>query len=351
MLTYWLMYFIPASMALFTSGHFRKTNIIPWYLVGFLFILIIGPRLVGGDLSNYMRHFNDTRGLPFTQAMMVFSRGDPGYQFLNWLFNDFVWGFYTVNTIFAAIFTFGLIKLSRDQINPWIAFSVAVPYMVIVVAMGYTRQSVSIGLFMLAITYLREGKLKTYVAWVFIAALFHKTAILMMPLGFFLYGKGWTLRILMLLPLMYGGWSLFIEEQQDKLWQNYVEAEMESQGAMIRVFMNFIPSFLLMMYRKEWKRSFNDYTFWFWIALGSIIALGLVNLASTAVDRIALYFIPIQLVVFARLPYLARKQIPPKFTKILIVLGYIAVLFVWLNFAHHSKMWLPYQNILFEGII
>ncbi len=348
MLTYWLMYLIPAGMALFTSGHFRKTNIIPWYLVGFLFIFIIGLRDCGGDLGNYIRHFTDTKGLTFLEAI---SHGDPGHQFLNWLFNDIDFGFYMVDTTYAAIFTFGLIKFSRDQINPWIAFSVAVPYMVIVVAMGYTRQSVAIGLFMLAITYLREGKLKTYVAFILLAATIHKTAILMLPLGFFIYGKSWTLRILMLIPIMYGGWDLFIEEQQENLWRNYVEAEMQSEGAKIRVLMNFVPALLLFLYKKEWKRSFDDYAFWFWIALGSIVAAGLVSLAPTAVDRISLYFIPIQLVVFARLPYLARKQISSPATKVLIVLGYLAVLFVWLNFASHAYMWLPYTNILFEGIV
>lgn len=351
MLIYWLMYFIPASIALFGSGNFRKTNIILWYFIGILFILIIGPRLVGGDLVNYMSHFTDTKGLSLSQAMQVFSHGDPAYKFFNWLLNDFDWGFYAANTIYGAIFTFGLIKLSRDEINPWIAFSVAVPYLIIVVAMGYTRQSVAIGIFMLAITYLRQEKLKAYVVLILLAAMFHKTAILMLPLGFFLYGKGLILRILMLIPIMYGGWDLLLANQQEHLWHNYVEREMESQGAMIRVLMNFIPAVLLFVYRKEWKNSFNDYTFWLWIAIGSLLAVGLVSLASTAVDRISLYFIPIQLVVFSRLPYLARKQLSPKFTKMLIVFGYMAVLFVWLNFAHHSAMWLPYRNFLFEGII
>jgi len=114
--------------------------------------------------------------------------------------------------------------------------------------------------------------------------------------------------------------------------------------------MNFFPSILLLVYRKEWKKAYDDYQFWFWIALASIISLFLVSAASTAVDRIALYFIPIQLVVSARLPYLARKQIKPSVTKVLIVIGYAAVLFVWLNFAVHAHGWLPYQNILFDGL-
>lgn len=349
MLVYWLMYLVPASMALFTSGNFRKTNSISWYLVGLLFILIIGPRLVGGDLGNYMGHFTDTKGLPLAQAMRIFSRGDPGYQFINWLMNDIDVGFYAANSIFGAIFIFGLIRFCRDQINPWIAFSVAVPYLVIVVAMGYIRQSVAIGLFMVAITYLRQGKLKNYVVWIFLAATIHKTSILMLPVGFFIYGQGQgiVVRILMLIPLVYGGWDLLVADQQEHLWHNYVEKDMQSQGAKIRVFMNLIPSILLLIYRKEWKRSFNDFQFWFWIALGSFAAMGLVGLASTAVDRISLYFIPIQLVVFARLPYLARRDLSQQSTKLIIILGYTAVLFVWLNYSFHAHMWLPYQNFLF----
>ena len=31
-----------------------------------------------------------------------------------------------------------------------------------------------------------------------------------------------------------------------------------------------------------------------------------------------------------------------------IVLGYAAVLFVWLNYAVHAKYWVPYQNTLFQ---
>ncbi|OYY26997.1 MAG: hypothetical protein B7Y63_08825 [Sulfurovum sp. 35-42-20] len=98
-------------------------------------------------------------------------------------------------------------------------------------------------------------------------------------------------------------------------------------------------------------RSFDDYTFWSWIALGSVVFVFLVGAASTAVDRVALYFIPIQLVVFARLPYLARKQIAPSVTKVIIVLMYALVLFVWLGYATHAQYWLPYQNLLLEGLM
>ncbi|WP_309498691.1 EpsG family protein [Sulfurovum sp.] len=344
MFTFWLMYFIPASMALFGS---RKgaLNFLPWMLIGVVFTLLIGFRYeVGGDWFNYIRHYENVRGLSLTQAL---AHGDPGHSFLNWLSYRWDLGVYGTNVVYGAIFMIGLVKFSRLQTYPWISLAVAVPYLITVVAMGYSRQGVAIGLFMLAVTYLQKGSFKTYVVLIITAALFHKTALLLLPLGVFLYGQsGMTLRILMIVPVAYGAWDMLLAEQQERLWTNYVEANMQSDGAKIRVMMNLLPSLLLLIYRKEWKRHYDDYAFWFWIAIGSIISMALVGVASTAVDRVALYFIPIQLVVFARLPYLMRNKLSPGVTKVLIVSGYAMVLFVWLTFATHSQYWLPYQNVL-----
>lgn len=348
MLTYWLIYFIPASMTLLL-GRSRQSSLIPWVIIGFLFMFIIGFRYeVGGDWFNYVGHYDYMLGMTLSDAL---NEGDPAHQLLNWLMYRWDLGVYGTNVIYGTIFIIGLVIFSRTQTYPWLSMLVAVPYLIIVVAMGYSRQGVAIGLFLLAITYLQKGKFKTYIVLIVLAALFHKTAIILLPLGIFLYGKGKILRILMLLPIAYGAWDLLLAEQQEHLWNVYVEDQMQSDGAKIRVVMNLIPSLLLFKYRKEWKKSYDDYPFWFWIALGSIISVGLVSFASTAVDRMALYFIPIQLVVFARLPYLARKLMSPLITKILVVLGYTLVLFVWLNFATHSQYWVPYQNIIFENVL
>jgi hypothetical protein len=67
---------------------------------------------------------------------------------------------------------------------------------------------------------------------------------------------------------------------------------------------------------------------------------------STAVDRIALYVIPLQLVVGAHLPGARLFGLTPK-QMMLAALGFcVAVEFVWLNFAVHASYWLPYANVL-----
>ncbi len=348
MLTYWLMFLIPVSMALFT-GQSRRASPMLFLFIGFFFAFLIGFRFeVGGDWATYLLHFNQTIGMPFSE---VLNGKDPGHQVLNWLMARWDMGVYGVNMVYSTIFMIGLVKFSRDQTYPWIAMSAAVPYMIIVVAMGYSRQGMALGIFMWAITYLRKGNLKTYVVMILIAALFHKTAIILLPLGMFLYGKGMILRILMLVPIVFGAWDLLVADAAGNLIHQYIDKDMQSAGAKIRVAMNLFPSLLLFMYRKEWKKSFEDYTFWLWIAIGSIVAMALVGVASTAVDRISLYFIPVQLAVYGRLPYLARNQISPSMTKVLIILMYTLVLFIWLNYATHSRYWLPYQNIFIMDLM
>ena len=66
--------------------------------------------------------------------------------------------------------------------------------------------------------------------------------------------------------------------------------------------------------------------------------------ASTALDRVALYFIPLQLVAFAYLPDAIGWPGERNQNSVAgILLYYAAVMFVWLNFATHSYFWIPYK--------
>lgn len=348
MFVYFMMYFFAAVAAMGHVGKRAKSGAAGWMLVGIGLVIIIGLRHhVGGDWNNYVTHFNELRWLSFDKAM---SMSDPGYQLLSYWMNDWGWGIYMVNFISAILFVSGLIALLRRQINPWLGLVVAIPYLVIVVSMGYTRQGVAIGLVMWGIAALDRGKFFRFVFFVLLAVTFHKSAILMMAFGIFQQGRGKIIKLLAIVFVGMGVWSSLVEESSVHLWKNYVEEQMQSQGAMIRVMLNLLPSVLLLLFRKEWKKHFEDYTFWLMIALASIASVGLVSFASTAVDRMALYFIPIQMVVFARLPFLVRHRVSQKTTTFLVLLLYFMVLVVWLFFAANVRYWVPYHNILFWSL-
>ena len=82
-------------------------------------------------------------------------------------------------------------------------------------------------------------------------------------------------------------------------------------------------------------------------ALISLALFGvfLVSTASTAIDRIALYMLPLQLVIFAHLPDVLSEETETDVSPMVLgVLGFYGLVqFVWLNFADHAYTWLPYR--------
>ncbi|OOY98796.1 hypothetical protein BOW22_07130 [Solemya velum gill symbiont] len=156
MLAYWFMYLLPGFMAIALSHRHRIQSFrsMGWFWL--IFVLFIGLRFeVGGDWGNYLRYYEMAYGEPL--ASLLSGRGDPGYVFLNWIAANNDWGMGFVNLVCAVIFMTGLISFSSKQPAPWLALTVAVPYLVIVVSMGYTRQGVALGLIFLALTGLRNA--------------------------------------------------------------------------------------------------------------------------------------------------------------------------------------------------
>jgi len=347
MFVFYMLFVLPSSIAILTPSYttaIEKGGYFKWIILALFFTFFIGYRLeVGGDWFTYLTHFEH---MYYLNVSEIFQRSDPGYYLINWFMAD--WGFqiYSVNLICGAIFMAGLIIFARRQPNPWLAIAVAVPYLIVVVVMGYTRQAVALGLVFWALAALDNKKFAHFIFLIALATTFHKSAVLMIGLGTFLQGNGKALRLIAVIAVGIGVWSAFLADYQDNLWKNYVEVQMQSQGALIRVVMNLLPSLVFLLYRNSWKKEFDDYKFWRIIALGSIASLFLVSFASTAVDRVALYFTPIQVVVFARLPFLLRHNLNPRFVSTGIILYYLSVLYVWLNYATHAQYWLPYQNEL-----
>lgn len=345
MITYFLMFLIPAFMAI--NNKASKSNI-SWLFLGTFFSILIGLRFeVGGDWISYLNHFSVIKYHTYEKILLD---QDPGYFLINRLMYDFDLGIGGVNFICAAIFMYGLIKFAKQEANPWMVITVAVPYAITVVAMGYTRQAVALGFILWAFVYLRQNKMLAFFILIVLATTFHKSAVLIIGLGIFANGGGKFLKIIAIGFVGFGAWSAFLSQYQDSLITNYVDAQMESSGAFIRTFMNLVPATLLIAYRKRWKELYDDYTFWLIIALLSIFTFAIVGFASTAFDRIALYFIPIQLALFSRLAILASHQFSITMVNLGIVVYYSLVLFVWLNFAKTAFAWLPYQNLIFQDL-
>ena len=344
---FWAMFLIAAWGVLVPRRLPVAQATVVWWLVGLLFALMIGLRHeVGGDWFNYLPHFVRASQMSFAEAMAM---GDPGHYLLNRWVAGMGGSIYTVNLIYAAVLMWGTVVFCRRQPNPWLALLAAVPYMLIVVGMGYTRQSVALGLALLGLVALGEHRIRTFVICIAVGALFHKSAVLLLPIAMLAASRNRVLTGGMVVVCMGLLYYLLLMDSADDMWTNYVKADMQSSGGPIRVLMNAVPAVLLLLYRKRLVPDPQQRKLWLWISVFALLCLPLVLVSSTAVDRVALYLIPLQLFVFARLPRLA--QTPRVRTPLVLgVVGYYAsVQFVWLNFATHAQYWVPYQFMPLGG--
>jgi hypothetical protein len=275
----------------------------------------------------------------------MLSGGDPAYGLLTWISANVGGGIYLVNLVCAFVFVAGLLDFVRNSPQPWLTMCVAVPYLVIVVAMGYTRQGVAIGLAMVGLVALNKGQIYIFASWLILAALFHKSALIMLPVAVFSGRKNWValLGVLLVGVMMF---MLLLAEHVDNLVSGYITDEYASSGAGIRVAMNAVPAALFLIFRDRFNLTKSQKSFWIWMSIGALIFILLlvVSPSSTAVDRVALYWIPLQLFVFSRLPQamgkIARTQ---RQWVVAVVLYAFTVQFVWLFYADHSYAWIPYQ--------
>lgn len=140
-------------------------------------------------------------------------------------------------------------------------------------------------------------------AWVAVAALFHKTTLILTPMAIFAGRK------------------------------NLVALA----GVLVTV---------ELMFRNRIDLTESQITFWSWMSLGGLAFIGLlaVSPSSTAVDRVALNWIPLQLNVWSRWPAAMARNHNAQLPWVVGVLLYsLAVQFVWLFYADHSYLWVQYK--------
>ena len=177
MLPYLISWGLFATAGLIGARRIAGSSLV---LLGLFLTLLIGLRVqVGGDWWNYFPYLERSVGLSFFE---VFLESEPGYGLLNWFGANWGGSVFLVNTLCGLIFAIGLLAFCRVQPRPWLTLTLAFPYLITVVAMGYSRQGVAIGLEMLALLALQRDRLLPFLGWIALASSFHRPVLVLMVL-------------------------------------------------------------------------------------------------------------------------------------------------------------------------
>ena len=365
MIAYWVLFLVFAAGALWFSlnpgrqpapaGNPPSANQLSLSLLRrrdrFLFgaaafgVFLIGLRFeVGTDWNTYIIIFERMARSGLLESL---SSADPAYGLLNWAVGRAGADIWAVNLVCGALFMFGLTRFARLQPNPWLAVLVAVPYLIIVVGMGYTRQAVAIALSMAGFAAIAQGSFVRFVFWVLAATMFHRTAVVLIPIAAIAFAPNRFLATLIgLFGCLVGYYVLTRGDSIEHFQRLYVSREYISKGAGIRLAMNLVPALVYLAQTRRFTANEAERGTWRNLALIAVLsAVAWLYVGSaTWLDRMALYIIPLQVFVLSRVPAAFARG---NRRSVLLVGGVIlysaAILFVWLNYATHARDWVPYQ--------
>ena len=350
MLPYWLLFAVFAVGALIAQPDLRRNRPLGAMAVGaLLLIVMIGLRdNVGVDWVNYLRAWDAAPSMSLG-AFLDFRSGDPLFYSLMWGLRNADWPYWTLNLLCAIIFSVGLVRFARQQPNPWLAVAVAVPYLVIVIAMSTTRQATAIGFVFLALVSFKRGNDMGFLLWTLAGAAFHSSAIVVLPFAGLSLARNrfqsfGLLAITAILGFFAFG-STFGEYSRDYLNRYTIT----SSGTVYRILMNVVPAVFYLALSKRLPFAERERTLWRNFSLLAVASVPLLFIiqSTTALDRLLLYAFPLQIMMLAWLPYLFRGRVQ-QMGVILTILLYLALQqYVFFNYALNAFAYIPYRSVLF----
>lgn len=255
-----------------------------------------------------------------------------------------------INVVSSAVFFMGVHILARRQPEPLGFLVLLFPILIINMPMSGIRQGAAIGMMCIAFAAFIDRRPFWFAIWTILAAGFHVSALLFL-LGVPLAAGKYSIKRLMLGVVLAAPGVVFvaISAGAERAISTYVDSDMHSSGAIFRVGLLILTAlFFFISLRQKWKRSFpEDYNF---AMLGVIVMMMtgfLLLLSSVIADRYAYYIIPIQTMIFARLPYLPRRTnriLHTAFPYLLL----LAVFLVWTQTSiFFQRCYLPYKTWIF----
>ncbi len=358
-LIYWLP-FVALAILSFAKPTAQRPLLIA---AAIALIVFVGLRhQVGTDWGTYATWVEEAgqRGL-----LTALAKTDWGYAFLNWLGANGLGGIYFVNAVCAVLAIVPLVWFCATRKNPALALLVAVPYLITVVSMNYTRQSVAIGFAMLAILAVERRRIGPFLAAITIAALFHKSAVCLFILAPALFAGNWNrasfLRLGYIALYAFALTLVMLSREAHSLYREYIlyagdaeivagvgpsaRARVQSAGAGFRLAQLVVAAAAFAIIARLSRLSSSE--FWLWTIMSTcvLVLFPMSFFRSTLADRIGLFFIPLQIHAFSTLPDLLKGT--ARFALIGMIITCLAAIFlIWLTFSSYSAHWLPYRSVI-----
>ncbi|HGH3666339.1 TPA: EpsG family protein, partial [Acinetobacter baumannii] len=305
---------------------------------------------IGVDWNTYLMFYDTLKWYSLKDSVLF---TDPMFGALNYWGNQL--GFKDtlfVNSVCAFILFYFFYFFSKKFKFKYVPLLVGYTYFIVVVSMNYVRQSVAVSISLLAMYYALTEKKYSFLLLIFLATLFHKSAIILLvffPLCFF--SKIDLNKILnffyIIFSLFFITFILYFSGSQGGNIYTDSDSEISSSGTLFRLFSHLVPMILYIRNRNEFKHNLKgnivmlDYMF-----ILILYCFLLSFFYSTLADRFNLYLFFFDVYVYSfvcdRIDLRSRILL-----LVFIFIFYTSNFFVWFNFGTYAlKGWIPYQNYI-----
>ena len=326
-------------------------------LIFFYLIIYIGLRdNVGGDWGNYFQNYflyKLNANLNFIEYLKHYVlTKDPLFHFINYIVVKIFPSYHLVNLICAFIFVYCLTYFCFELKNPFLVLLISSPYLITVVAMGYHRQALALAFFMAGVIQLEKNNFNKYYFFIFIAFCFHYTSLFLIVFGLLANPK-FNLKHFFFAILFVG--IAFIAADPvllNKIIEVYIlNPVLISKGAFMRILLCLITAIIFFRFNSHPNFEIKNKKLFYlqsYLVLAFIVSLIFFPNLSTLIDRLAIYFIPFQLIIISNfLNIFSQKDYSRFLVFLFISLAYLSILLVWVYLGEYSHWWYPYSNLLF----
>lgn len=303
---------------------------------------------VGCDWPGYLDQFLYPKDVWRGDGLTTLS--EPLWWLIIHKLRDFDAAYPWLNVVSSVIFFAGVHALARRQPDPLAFLVVLFPVLIINMPMSGIRQAAAIGMICFALTAFMDRRLVRFVGFVAIASALHSSAIIFLVLTPFVYGQISNFRILAAgLLAIPGAIAVFNSSAATLAMTRYVESDIQSAGAIYRVaLLSISGGFFLSLLRSKWRdTSPKDYKLVFVGSVAMVSLVAFVPFSTVISDRVGYYFIPIQAIIFSRIPYLNLGKFQRYFQfGIFFILAVFLVYWTQMS-AIFAQCYIPYQSWIF----
>lgn len=299
----------------------------------------------GNDYQGYFEIFNSING--YTNNDFGAFNIEIGWIYLNRIFKPF--GFFSL-VIFITIFEYYTIyRLIKRHVNKdWLWFSVFVftfnPAFMLVCS-SMMRQFLSICIFLWAIEFIIKKKWFVSILIVLFASLFHKSALILIPFCFlgyfnitltnfkpFLLFAIYFLLSFIAIDLFEDFFNFFIELDQFRSYQIYLEHENEVLGTGLGVIFSMFMYLVLLLHQKYQSHDMKLIFILFFISVIFYLFSDITPLTS----RLGYYFSILSIVCYPML----FKTIKNNLLKYTLLAGYFVITIkTYIDFFDPNGIW------------